>query len=614
MPRLPTADDMGQRPVGSPKGGIAQLNLKTQQRGQEAQALVQFGQSLKGVGDSLARLAAKEKAELDAARAEETTSELLDKYLEFEYGSEGQEGFTQVLTGDAVKRKLAEEYKAKREETKKSLREGLANDDQKRAFDQRANVADRQFDARVYRHVAEQSRAYQGVVSEGVRATERRMAALNWDQPGQIELSILRTHMEVERKARLDGLDPERQGDRQVIDTLKVIAETQIHADVVDQMILTGKDSAAAAYYEAIKEKLTPEAIITLGSKVDASTTDGEAIRGADMAWEAAGPQEPNDPVRLDIMEKMLRERYASDPKVMKAAIQDLRSRAQAHDDGQREFAAGNQAQVLSAFHDGATLKDVQSMPEYWELDGEQRIKLRDYMTNAGWSEQQRARSEHEYIEGLKSKHGFRRYWELSNPRVLSTMSENQIWALEPELGLKLTSDLIANKAKLSSPAKVMEATIDTELFNTIASDAGLDPYKKNPDKEKLGRLRNEVEAIISEAQELKGGKLTRPEKEELMRKTVDRKVMVDEWGRDPSLPAAVVKPEQRAKVYVPIADVPPDWIKGAANYLRSTGQVPTEWSDDKIRQAMRGRIERAYGISITGGSSVDGRAALEGR
>jgi hypothetical protein len=605
---------MGQRPVGSPKGGIAQLNLKTQQRGQEAQALVQFGQSLKGVGDSLARLALKEKQELDAARAEETTSELLDKYLVFEYGAEGQEGFTQVLTGDAVKRKLAEEYKGKREETKKALRESLANDDQKRMFDQRANIADRQFDARVYRHVAEQSRAYQGVVSEGVRATERRMAALNWDQPGQIELSILRTHMEVERKARLDGLDPERQGDRQVIDTLKVIAETQIHADVVDQMILTGKDSAAAAYYEAIKEKLTPEAIITLGSKVDSATTDGEAIRGADMAWEAAGPQEPNDPVRLDIMEKMLRDRYSSDPKVMKSAIQDLRSRAQAHDDGQREFAASNSASILDAWRRGASVKDLQSTQEWSDLDGTQREKLRTYIHGMGHTEQSRARGEQEYIEGLKSKHGFRRFWDLANPKVLSTMTENQIWALEPELGHKLTTDLIKSKALLSSPAKVLEATIDSELFNTIAADAGLDPYKKNPDKEKLGRLRNEVEAIISEAQELKGGKLTRPEKEELMRKTVDRKVMIDEWGRDPILPAAVVKPEQRAKVYTPIADVPPDWLKGAINYMRSTGQVPTEWSDNKIRQAMRGRIERAYGISITGGSSVEGRAALEGR
>jgi hypothetical protein len=313
-------------------------------------------------------------------------------------------------------------------------------------------------------------------------------------------------------------------------------------------------------------------------------------------------------------MEKMLRDRYSSDPKVMKAAIQDLRSRAQAHDDGQREFAAGNKATVLDAWRRGATLKDLQGSREWWDLDGTQREELRAYMNSMGHTEQSRARGEQEYIEGLKSKHGFRRFWDLANPKVLSTMSEKQIWALEPELGHKLTTDLIKSKALLSSPAKVLEATIDSELFNTIAADAGLDPYKKNPDKEKLGRLRNEVEAIISEAQELKGGKLTRPEKEELMRKTVDRKVMVDEWGRDPSLPAAVVKPEQRAKVYVPIADVPPDWIKGAANYLRSTGQVPTEWSDDKIRQAMRGRIERAYGISITGGSSVDGRAALEGR
>ena len=612
MPRLPTADDMGQRPTGSTKGGISPLNLKTPQMGHEAQALVEFGNAMKGVGDSIARMAAKEKAELDAARAEEATSGLLDNYLEFEYGE--KDGFNNILTGDAVKRPLIEEYREKRDGVKKALREGLANEDQKIAFDKRAQIADRQFDGRLYAHIANQSRAYQGVVSEGVRATERRMAALNWNQPGQIELSILRTGMEVERKARLDGLDPAREGDRQVIDTLKVIAETQIHADVVDQMILTGKDSAAAAYYETVKPRLTPEAIIVLGSKVDASTTDGESIRGADMAWEIAGPQGPNDPVRLDIMEKILRDKYSDDPKVMKSAIQDLRSRAQAHDDGQREYAASNQASVLAAFHDGATLKDVQGMPEYWALDGEQRIELRDYMVGRGWTEEAHARNELEYVEGLKAKHGYKRFWELSNPRVLSTMSENQIWALEPELGLKLTTDLIKNKAELSSPAKVHEATIDEQLFNTIAADAGLDPYKKNPDKEMLGRMRNEVEAIIDQAQQMKKGPLSRTEKEELMRSAIDKKVMLNQWGTDPSLPAAVVKSEDRAKVYVPITEVPQDWMKGAINYMRSSGQIPIEWTDEKAKQAMRGRIERAYGISITGGSSIEGRAALEGR
>jgi hypothetical protein len=607
---------MGQRPTGSVKGGVAQLNLKTPQMGQEAQALVQFGQSLKGVGDSLARLALKEKQELDAARAEDDTSKTLDKYLELEYGSDSQEGFTQVLTGDAVKRKLADEYRQKREEIKRAMREGLANDDQKLMYDQRMNIADRQFDARVYRHVAEQSRAYQGVVSEGVRATERRMAALNWDQPGQIELSILRTNMEVERKARLDGLDPERQGDRQVIDTLKIIAETQIHADIVDQMILTGRDSAAAAYYEAIKERLTPEAIITLGSKIDSSTTEGEAIRGADLAWEAAGPQGPNDPVRMDVMSKMIRERYSSDPKVMNAALQDLRSRARDHDDGQREFTAANSASLLDAWRRGATLKDLQGTQEWWDLDGTQREQLRKYMNDMGYTEQSRMRGELEYIEGLKSKHGFRRYWELSNPRVLSTMTENQIWALEPELGHKLTTNLIQARAELSSPAKVLAAEIDTELFNEVADDAGFDPYAKNPDKETLGRLRNEVEAVIDQAQELKGGKLTRSEKEELMHKVVDKKVKEKGLMFDSEMPAAVIKKENWSKVFVPIADVPEDWIKGAANYMRSIGAVPNDpsWTDARIITAFRGRIERAYALELVGAPGSEGRAALEGR
>lgn len=619
MPRLPTAQDLGQRPTPSVKGGIAPLDLKTPRMGQEAQALVQFGNSLQGLGDTMAQLAIKEKRELDAARSEDAFNEYSDGLIKFEYGDpEGQEvGFANILTGDAVKNNITKIYRDKRDALRKAIREKLANDTQKSAFDQRADIADRQFDGRKYAHVATQSRQYQGVVSEGVRATERRMAALNWSQPGQIELSILRTNVEVERKAKLDGLDPEREGDRQVIDTLKAIAETQIHADVVDAMILGGKDTAASAYYNAIRDRLTPEAIITLGAKVQASSTDGEAIRAADQVWEIAGPQGLNDPTRLDIMEGLIRDKYSDNPTVMKAAIQDLRSRAVAHNDGQQEQRATDRAKVLEAFHDGASLKDLQQMPEYWQLDGDARMELRDYITNSGWTEQQRARAEAEYLEGSKSRNGFQAYWELSNPKVLSGMSEAQILSLEPTLGRTLTSDLMEQRRKLDSPAKIREATIDTDLFNQLASDAGLSPYKKSlgaHEKEQLGRLRNQVKSVIDVAQQMKGGPLSREEKEKVMRSEIERKVMIDEWGKDPSLPAAIVKPEQREKVYVPLNDIDPSWIKGAINYMRSTGQIPVDWTDEKAKQAMKGRIERAYGHSITGGSSVEGRAILEGK
>lgn len=249
-------------------------------------------------------------------------------------------------------------------------------------------------------------------------------------------------------------------------------------------------------------------------------------------------------------------------------------------------------------------------------MDGESRVKMRDYIVNRGWTEQQHARSEAQYREGEKAAAGFSKYWELSNPRVLSSISEAQILALEPVLGRTLVEDLMQGKRKLSSPESIKAATIDDELFKVVASEAGLKPYEKNlsPDKkEYLGRLRNEVEASIDVAQRQSGKVLNREEKEKLMRSMVDKKVMTDEWGRDPSLPAAVIKPEQRSKVYVPMNDIDPQWLKGAINYMRSNGNIPIDWTDDKAKQAMRGRLERAYAISITGGSSAEGKKALEG-
>lgn len=615
MPRLPTSEQLGQRPTPSPQGRISPLHLQTPRQGQEAAALAEFGQAVKGLGDTFAMLAQKEKDELDEARREEAFTNYQNGLLGLELDE--KEGFANIQNGDAVKRPLKEEYQEKRKVLRDTLRKSLDNEDQRVAFDRRADIADRQFDSRLYRHVAEQSRSYQGIVSEGLKATERRMAALYWDQPGQIEMSILRTNMEVERKARRDGLDPAREGDRQTIDTLKAIAETQIHSDVIDQMILQGRDTAASAYYERIRERLTPEALTVLGMKVDKSTTEGEAIRGADLAWEALGPQGLYDTVRLDQMESALRDQYRDNPEVLRAAIADVRSRAVAHGDARREFTATNKAKVLDAFEKGADMKTLVTMPEYQALQGDDRIQVRDYISNSGWTAQQRARAEAQYLEGAKASAGFQRYWELSNPTTLASLSEAEILALRPELGTTLTEDLMKAKRKLSSPDAIKAATIDDDLFKVLASQAGLDPYAKTPSPEKkeyLGRLRNQVEASIDAAQQQLGRKLTRDETQKIMQSEIDNKVMVDEWGRDPALPAAVIRPEQRQNVYVPIAEIDQQWLHDAANYMRSTGAVPSDWSDEKIRQARRGRLERAYAHSITGGTSEEGRAILEGR
>lgn len=610
MARLPSAEDLGQRPTPSGRGGISRLPLTTPRRGAEAQAEAQFGKVIQGLGDTLFELGVAEQQRINEARAEDGFSQYQTGLLEMEYGDAG---FINVKGGDAVKNPLVDDYREKRKLLAQTIRDGLDDDKQKIAFDKRMNIADRQFDARLYRHKSEQSNIYQQQVSEGVMATERASAALNWDQPGQIEMSLLRIDHEIDRQARLNGIT-----DVDYVNNQKRIAGTMLHADVISQMLIMGKDKAATAYYGQVKDQLTPEAMVLLGSKIDAASVEGDSIRVSDAVWSALGPRLPTDPIRLDKMEAVIRDRLKDDPRKMQAAVQDLRSRSVAYKDEQTQLVASNKAKVFGAFTEGATMEEIRAMPEYMALDGAEREQVRNYITDTGWTQDQRARANDSYRAGAKKTAALSRYWELSNPRVLSAMSEERILAMENILGPDLMGDLIKEKRKLNSPEAIKAATIDTELFNVKAANAGMNPYSKSlssEEKEDLGRLRNEVEATIDLEQRSTGKVLSREEKEKIMDRILDKKVLTDGWGTStPEYPAAVIRPSQRSQIFVPLESIDGGWLKGAINYIRSTEPGAQNWKDEDIKRNMKGRLERAYAISITGGGAEEGRKALEGK
>lgn len=609
MPQLPTFQNLGATPAPRVGGGVAGLNLSVGDTGQQAaSASIGLGKAVTSMGDAIEVIAANEKQKLDEAGLSDSSAKYQNGLLDMEWGDNG---FTKILNGDAVKQPIIQQYQDKRKELAQTIRDSLPNSTQQMGFDKRVAIMDQQFNAQIYRHVADQTRSYQDAASGAFLDSERQAAALNWKQPGQIEMSLLRTNKEIERQAALKGVD-----DPNIINQMKLDASTKLHANVMDQMLVGGYDAPAMTYYNVVKDQLTPEAQVILGGKVKVANTEGEAIRGTDVIWNAAGPKGPNDPGRMDIMDSMVRDMFKDDPQQMKAAEQDLHARFAAHNEGQAEFTASNQSKVLEAYHNGTTLADLQTMPEFQNLDGTTKDKLRNYIIERGYTDQQHARMDVQYDEAEKSKQGFSTYWVLSNPKVLNTMSESQILSQEPVIGQKLTQELMTKKRTLDSPTSVKAATIEADLFNTEVANAGYKPYDKNipPDqKEQLGRIRNEVEANIDIAQRTQGKELNREEKQKIMQSVVDQKVMLDKWSGDKSLPAAVIKPEQRANVYVPIEQIDPTWLKGAINFMRSSGYAPIDWSDDKIKQGMQKRLEHGYAISVTGGTGEEGRKALSG-
>lgn len=609
MPRIPTVEQFGQRPIARSGGAVVPVRLETSRAGLiEAEAKANTAASVAELGDVLSRLNERDRILLDKTRAEEATSKYLDELNRFTY--DPQDGYSSIQSGDVVKKDLRKEYAERRFESARKIEEDLTTPDQRNAFRQRVELANRQFDAGLHRHVADQTNVYHEQVYDGVLKFDQSYAAANWQQPGVIESSIVRSFNAIDSEAVRKGI-PEA-----TVIMMKEATEARIHGTIVEQMLVEGKDQAALQYYQGIEKRLTPEARVALGIKVRSASTDGEALRGAEAIWSLAGPQGENDPVLIANMEAQARRQYKDDPRVVSSVISQLRSMAQAHSAQQNEVIASRKASVLQAFSQGASLGDIQRMPEYLEMDGSSKTQLRDYIINSGWTEEQRARSNASYMEGEKGRLGFQRYYELSNTTELQRMSEKQILSLEPELGQQLTGNLMELKRKMTaSGGGVLEATIDQDMFNKLANDAGLKPYDRvisSNMKARLGNLKYKVETLIDLEQRQRGGKLQRGEKEELMRREID-KVMLDEWGRDPEALVAEVKPEQRSSVYVPIADVDPDWAGVAINTMRSKGFVDFRLSDKDVKARYRGRLEKAYGLFTIRGSREEIDRALKG-
>jgi hypothetical protein len=99
-------------------------------------------------------------------------------------------------------------------------------------------------------------------------------------------------------------------------------------------------------------------------------------------------------------------------------------------------------------------------------------------------------------------------------------MSENEIAALYPKLGVELTDALMRGKRGFDNPKKFAEAKIDDDDFKYFASEMGIDPFGKD-NKALLGELRYKVENEIDLEQAAKGKTLSRPEKHTVMKRAL---------------------------------------------------------------------------------------------
>lgn len=122
----------------------------------------------------------------------------------------------------------------------------------------------------------------------------------------------------------------------------------------------------------------------------------------------------------------------------------------------------------------------------------------------------------------------------------------------------------------------------DEARINNALVGLGIDK-KKTPDV--AARLTLEIDRQVRVASAAKGGKdLTADEKQAIVDRVVMDKVYVNEWGRDPQKPVALMTPDEMRNAYVRVngkdyklSSVPATDRRQIIQALQATGQVPTE-------------------------------------
>jgi hypothetical protein len=500
-----------------------------------------------------------------------------------------------------------------------SIETGL-NERQRAAFQGIKGQAGVGIHATIQRHVFEQMQKYESDELAARRETGLSLIVANANDPRRVGVELADLVGDLKKSAPRLGLGP----DAQQAEVEKLT--TSAHVGVIERLLATDQDKKARIYFEEAKDKISGGALARIEKALDTATTAGDGLRASEALWTQLGPKDADDPINLDAMETAARQQFANDPKTLDATIQRLRERKSGVDAGRadrKEAVAGNLWKAVAA---GATLADVQRMPEYLNAPGALQVSVSEHIVeaaeqraNRAYTLGQRGEAAIAREENEKERKGWALLWTLDTPATLAKMSDNQILAMTPGLGIEHVNRLLTKKrALIKSDDTVRAATIDDDLFKTTAESAGLKAYAPPNDaaKSALGQLRNAVETAIDLEQQRSGKALTRDTKQAIMRSLVDQKVMLDVWGPDPSKVAAmVVDPADRKRAYVPIESIQPAVIAAYLNVIRSDNpQATTGKDDDKLRAQYASRLQRAYAVRLLGGTTADITAALKGQ
>lgn len=490
--------------------------------------------------------------------------------------------------------------------------------EQKLAFEKLRSGEWQSIDIAVRRHVFQEA--------ERFRDTQFKAAITNGVQDAQ------RQYQDPEGIARtLNGLVDAIRNQPGVPSATKVeqirSVQSETHVGVIYNLLADKQSAKARAYVEAVSDQIDPAKLDDVRKSIKAVGDDVAGEQAADALWRQYGPKTDTDPISLDTMEQAAREKFGDDVDGLHATIAALRNRKQGVDDGRRERKNVRDSALWGGVLAGKSYAEISRMPEA-VANPEELLKVRDYQQNqavraenlaASRESRAAARESRAYTAEQRRENeleisSWSRLHDLSEPSRLRTLTRGDILAELPTLGRQNTQRLLNEwEQRTRDDGALRKSEIDADLFKEVANASGLTYAYNTPtqlsktQKATLGKLQSTVNEALAQRALSATRPLTPAEQRQTMQEVIDQKVMVNDWGFDSEVTAAIVNEKERANAYVPLAQIPSLAIQQYSAYLAGGLAAPVS---ESVRSE---RFQRAYARKLLGGTRTEIEAILRG-
>lgn len=475
-----------------------------------------LGRGIQQAGGELAKIVQAEQEKANKVRLNDAYNQAAAIAHDLRYNKDS--GYLRLKGGDAVKgvqgddggyRPITESYGEKLNKELARIRQGLGNDVLAQQFDLAAGDLSTKFRNDAVSYEAEQSSVYETQVQDATILTSANALAAEPFGPAA-DFNRNRAVDAAIKKARAAGLQGKVVTDANGRVTWETdsplgaaVSEAvgKVHGAVVDSLLESKNVAGAKQYFEKHGGDLTTMERAEVKAKLDTAWSAAQAIGAVDEVIDANGGMRPLDrDIDIGKMHDALRERYKDDPEGLKAARAELDYRFTIHDRQQREYDAGNVSTVWKLLSSGQSMASVEGTRAWLALPGDKQQEIKN-----SWARQQAGDSD------LTSEEWGSWAQLMFDKDMLLDMSPAEITALEPRFGRRLTEQLLnqaahtkADRAGAIARVELASPKIDTDLFQSIAAEYGLEAYRDNLNTrqiQELATFRSQLEDIVAKEQ-----------------------------------------------------------------------------------------------------------------